>query len=114
MVLEGTLRYFDPKVRETLLQQLHQLLTGLTAAAGAAYDLEAAALYPVLRNDPRLAERALAIWRTHFAPADLVEVRPVLGSEDFAFFAQQVPGFLFFPGYPGAGPAGPEPPCPGF
>lgn len=106
VVLEGTLRYFEPRVRETLLQQLRRLLSGLTAAAGANYDLLSAALYPVLKNDPRLAQRALAIWRTHFAPADLVEVRPVLGSEDFAFFAQQVPGFYFFlgtqkPGQPG-------------
>ncbi len=103
VVLEGTLRYFDPQIRETLLHRLHQLLVGLTGAAGASYDLTRATLYPVLRNDPSLVQRALQLWRTHFAPADLVEMRPVLGSEDFAFFAQQVPGFYFFLGTRGPG-----------
>ena len=103
VVLEGTLRHHEPKVRETVLAKVHRLLEGLTAGTGAAYTLTSQALYPVLRNDPELSRRAMAILGAAFAPQDLVSVQPVMGSEDFAFFAQEVPAFYFFLGTRGPG-----------
>lgn len=98
VVLEGTLRYHDAKVRQTLLTKTRRLLEGVSAGTGAAYRLDSLSLYPVLHNDPELARQALAILRTAFAPQALRQMRPVLGSEDFSFYAQQVPGFYFFLG----------------
>lgn len=98
VTLEGSLRYHDPQVREAVLGRVAQLLQGLAAATGAVIDLDRQALYPVLRNDPALGQQAYRILKTHFAPAALQTVRPVMGSEDFAFFAQQVPAFYFFLG----------------
>jgi amidohydrolase len=98
VVLEGTLRYHDPKVRADLLDQAHRLLEGVTAGRSARYRLESQALYPILMNDPDLTGRALQILHPLFGPHSLVQMRPVLGSEDFAFYAQKVPGFYFFLG----------------
>jgi len=103
VVLEGTLRHHEAKVRETILAKMHRLLEGLSAATGARYHLTSQALYPVLRNDPELGRHALAILGQIFNPQTLVQLRPVMGSEDFAFFAQQVPAFYFFLGTRGPG-----------
>jgi amidohydrolase len=98
VVLEGTLRYHDPKVRETLLDKAHRLLEGVSAGSGARYRLESQSLYPILFNDPDLTQQALEILRPSFGPQALVQMRPVLGSEDFSFYAREVPGFYFFLG----------------
>jgi amidohydrolase len=98
VVLEGTLRYHDPKVREALLDKAHRLLEGLTAGTGSRYRLESQSLYPILQNDPHLTQEALEILRPCFGPTALIQMRPVLGSEDFAFYAQKIPAFYFFLG----------------
>lgn len=103
VVLEGTLRHHDAKVRETILTRMHLLLEGLTAGTGARYELVSQALYPVLRNDPELTAKSLDILRLGFGPRALVQMRPVMGSEDFAFYARQIPAFYFFLGTRGPG-----------
>ncbi len=103
VVLEGTLRHHEAKVRTSILAKVHQLLEGLSAATGARAELTSEALYPVLRNDPDLGRQALEILGRHFSPRALVPMRPVMGSEDFAFFAQEVPAFYFFLGTRGPG-----------
>lgn len=98
VVLEGTMRYHDPKVRANLLEKAHRLLEGVSAGAGGRYRLESQSLYPILFNDPDLTQQALQLLHPSFGPNGLVQMRPVLGSEDFAFYAQKAPGFYFFLG----------------
>lgn len=105
VVLEGTLRHHEAKVREAILTRTHRLLEGLMAGTGARYELVSQAIYPVLRNDPELARQAVAILQDCFGPPAVVPLRPVMGSEDFAFYVQQVPGFYFFLGTRGPGVA---------
>ena len=103
VVLEGTLRYHDPQVRERLLDRVHRLLEGLSKGAGGRYHLESQSLYPILNNDPDLTQQALQLLHPLFDPQALIQMRPVLGSEDFAFYAQKIPGFYFFLGTRGPG-----------
>ncbi len=60
--------------------------------------MESQSLYPILVNDPDLTRQALHLLHPLFGPQALVQMRPVLGSEDFAFYAQKIPGFYFFLG----------------
>jgi amidohydrolase len=103
VVLEGTLRYHDPQVRAGLLDRIHRLLEGLTAGAGGRYRLESQSLYPILFNDPDFTQQTLQLLHPIFSPQALIPMRPVLGSEDFAFYAQKIPGFYFFLGTRGPG-----------
>ncbi len=98
VVLEGTLRHHEAKVRENILARTHRLLEGLMAGTGARYELASQTIYPVLRNDPELGRRAVAILQDCFGQAAVVPLRPVMGSEDFSFYVQQAPGFYFFLG----------------
>jgi amidohydrolase len=66
--------------------------------------IEAEAAYPPLVNSPALARRAAELLRQHFTDVDS-EMEPNLGAEDFARYAELVPGLFIFlgGGNPGRG-----------
>lgn len=92
----GTVRALDAAV----LRQLRELLilrsTEVAAAHGATVDVECRLSYPVLVNDPVAQACFLEILRETGDLDSVVEVKPILGGEDFAFFSEKVPGFFYF------------------
>jgi len=104
VTLEGSLRYLEDRVRQQVITGLKRHLDGLAKATGAKIDLAHMSIYPVLRNDPGLAERSVKLLRELLGPKSLQLHHPAMGSEDFSYFAAKVPGFYFFLGVrtPGA------------
>jgi amidohydrolase len=102
--LEGSLRYLSDAVRQEVLAGLKRMFEGLSQATGADIQLASGPVYPILKNDPQLSERAVAILRDLLGPGRLKVLQPAMGSEDFSYFAAQVPAFYFFLGVrpPGA------------
>jgi amidohydrolase len=98
VVLEGSLRYLQEGVRREVVAGLRRKFTGLGQATGARIELEARPIYPVLKNDPRLTEQAVAVLHRVLGPERLKSHFPAMGSEDFSYFAAQVPAFYFFLG----------------
>lgn len=98
VTLEGSLRYLRESVRRDVLQGLRRMLAGLSQATGAVIELGAQQVYPILRNDASLSLQAAEVIgkvlgaRPHKLP------QPAMGSEDFSYFAEKVPGFYFFLG----------------
>src|SRR4029453_5925874 len=91
--LEGTVRAFSSAVQDTVETRMRAILDGLTRAAGASYDLNYERMNPFVNNDPRLSAWAREnLVRTLGAEA-VVDIPPTMGAEDFAWFAQEVPGF---------------------
>jgi amidohydrolase len=100
--LIGTIRSFDPKVREQLFAELRRLAEGVASAHGAAIEAQIpdGRPNPVVLNDPALVARSLpALQRA----GRVREIPLVTGSEDFAYYAQAVPSFFFFVGVTPAG-----------
>ena len=113
VTLEGSLRYLEDRVRLQVITNLKRHLAGLAKATGAKIDLVHATNYPVLRNDPGLAEQAVGILRRLLGAKRLQVHHPAMGSEDFSYFAAKVPAFYFFlgvrtPGTPGQSLHSPE------
>jgi amidohydrolase len=104
VTLEGSLRYLEDRVRQQVIIGLKRHLAGLAKATGAKIDIAHMSIYPVLRNDPGLAERSVKLLRELLGPKSLQLHHPAMGSEDFSYFAAKVPGFYFFLGVrtPGA------------
>jgi amidohydrolase len=102
--LEGSLRYLNDAVRQEVLAGLKRMFEGLSQATGAEIQLTSGPVYPILKNDPQLSERAVEILRALLGPGRLKVLQPAMGSEDFSYFAAQVPAFYFFLGVrpPGA------------
>lgn len=93
--LTGTLRTLDPGQREGAKAQMRQVLAGVTAAHGAGFDLAFTASFPMVLNDRRLAEASVASLQRAVGAAKVKLDLPELGSEDFAFFQEAIPGFYF-------------------
>ncbi len=93
--LEGTVRTYDAGVRDTIERRMDEILAGLTRAAGATYTLDYERGSPVTINDPALTARMAPTLERALGKGSVRVIPPTMGAEDFAHFAQVVPGFYF-------------------
>ena len=96
--LQGTVRTYDPKVQDLIERRVREILDGVTKAHGATYTLEYDRRYPATLNDLALTEATLPSLRRALGGDQVKKVDPQTGSEDFSFFANEVPGFFYFLG----------------
>ena len=101
--LRGGVRAFKPEVQTRVEQRMREIAEGTAAAHGAVAELIYTRIYPSTINSE--AETLLAIA----AAADVVgadkvdtEIKPCMGSEDFAFVLQEKPGCYLMIGNGGA------------
>jgi amidohydrolase len=98
--LLGTLRTFDPAMREGAMEQLRRVATHVAEAHGATAEVRIphSSSYPATVNDPALMTRVLPSLRKAAGEGQVIAQGVVTGSEDFSFYARQVPGCYFFLG----------------
>lgn len=96
--LLGTLRTFDPRVREVLLERLVALSRGLTAAFRAEATVQTRPSCPAVVNDPALTELVRRAAAAELGEAAVVETRGTLGGDDMADYLALRPGCYFFVG----------------
>nr|HID13648.1 amidohydrolase [Anaerolineae bacterium] len=96
--LSGTIRTYDPATRETVLRRVREVIEGVAAACGAVAELEIVPLTPALINDAEVAEVVRAAAQAVVGPENVSSEERTMGSEDAAFFMQEVPGCYFFLG----------------
>lgn len=103
--LQGTLRTFDPGMRQQAIDDLRGIAEHVAAANGATVEAQIPmdGSVPVTVNDAPLTARVRASLSKALGDEHVIEAPPAMPSEDFAYFAQQVPGVYFFVG---ATPAG--------
>jgi amidohydrolase len=101
--LTGTIRSFDPEVRRTVLRRLREIIEGVCAAMGAQADLRLIPTCPALVNDPTVTEVMRAAAETVLGPENVRSGERTMGSEDAAFYLQEVPGCYMFLGAANAG-----------
>ena len=92
--LEGTARSLDPALRERLPGLLEQLVGGVTKAFGASHTLSYRHGYPSTRNDPALLPTLEATVADLLGEDRLTQLPPSMGGEDFAYYAERVPGMI--------------------
>jgi amidohydrolase len=97
--LEGTIRTFEPAVRETVLRRFDEIVNGVAAAMGCTAEVHVKRLTPAMVNADEIAERVQAVARELLPEAEL-DTSPnlTMGAEDMAFMLEQVPGCYFFVG----------------
>ncbi len=95
VTMEGTVRTYNPDVRDAVERRMGEILEGITAAGGGDYELVYDRGTPATINDPELTSM---MWPTlaRVVGDDKVEILdPTMGGEDFAYFTNQIPGFFF-------------------
>lgn len=96
--LAGTIRYFEPEVREATIAGLEQLAAGIADAHGATTTFRVTPGYAVVVNDPTVTTRADAIARTVLGDDAVTTIPPTMGAEDFGALSAIVPGTFMFLG----------------
>src|SRR5690606_4504697 len=97
VALGGTVRYFEPDVREALHRELHRAL-GVAETLGGRTTLDLRPGYPPVINHPDVTELATAALTAAFGEAAVVDAEPMMGAEDFALFQREAPGCFFWLG----------------
>ncbi|MFN2459656.1 MAG: M20 family metallopeptidase [Candidatus Velthaea sp.] len=91
--LTGTVRTHDPDIRAGVEARVRRIIDGVAAAYGCRASLEMLLGYPAVVNDRALAQ-AFAAYVHARGGIPVVSPPPTMGGEDFAYFAQRVPGVL--------------------
>lgn len=92
---QGTVRTFDPEVRDLVERSLAEVCQGVAAAHGAKAEVEYRRGYPSLMNAPA-ETRALKAVAEAMLGADAWTVEPRrMGGEDFAFYQVERPGVFW-------------------
>jgi amidohydrolase len=108
--LLGTVRTISEATRDRMLEGVRRVAEGVAAAHGAEVDVEITRGYPVTVNDVDFAGFVLATARELLGPDQVREMgHPIMGSEDFSYVLQRVPGAMVNIGTrPDSGPAYPN------
>ncbi|MFQ5525070.1 MAG: M20 family metallopeptidase [Thermoanaerobaculia bacterium] len=94
--LEGTVRTFSTDTREEVKRRMEEILDGVTRAGGGSYEIvQYRNNAPATINDPELARKVRPSMVRVAGLDAVIETDPTMGGEDFAFFANEVPGFYF-------------------
>ncbi len=93
--MEGTVRTYNPEVRDTIERRMAEILAGITAAGGGTYELEYERGSPATINDLELTAEMAPTLAKVVGPENVQVLEPVMGGEDFSYFANEVPGFFF-------------------
>ena len=91
-LIKGTLRAHDPKVMEQLRTRLVELAGGVAAAMRAEAEIRWGMSYPPLACDDAMTELAAGAARDLLGAQAVQETPISMGSEDFAFVLERVPG----------------------
>ncbi len=98
-LLEGTVRTLRQELRQELPGMIKRVAEGVCVTFGASCELEYLFGYPVLANDEAMARLAAEAAAVVLGEGKVVwRERPVMGSEDFSYFLERVPGCFVFLG----------------
>lgn len=98
VTMDGTIRVLDPAMQEDFYSRIRRTATKIAESAGLEAEVTIPKGYPVTYNDPDLVARLLPTLKRPGLASGIKKLRPMTGSEDFAFFHQDIPGFYFFLG----------------
>ncbi len=96
--LSGTIRTYDSDVREKVLRRVREVVENVATACGASADLQITHLTPAVVNDPEVVEVVREAAKSVVEPRNVESGERTMGSEDAAYFTQEVPGCYLFVG----------------
>jgi amidohydrolase len=96
--MTGTVRTYSPQVRATVLRRVREVIEGVAAACGAEAELEIVPLTPAVINDAEVAAVVRTAAEAVVGSENVTSGERTMGSEDAAYFLQDVPGCYFFLG----------------
>jgi len=103
VVLEGTIRTLSEANRKKIPQLMEAVVKAIAGIYGAGYQYEYEPGNPSVFNNPELTAAMMPTLVGLLGKDKVVEWKPQMVAEDFAFLARKTPGFYFFLGVRGPG-----------
>lgn len=96
--LTGTLRAFDPKVRDELPRRVERIVRGVTEAFRAGCEFAYLPGYPPTVNDEGMSRFAAEVASEVVGAEGVMAQEPIMGAEDMSYFLAAAPGCFVFLG----------------
>ena len=97
--MSGTIRTFEPEVREIVIQRFKEIAENTAKAMNCTTEIELKRISPAVINDPKIAVRVQNAAKKLYPDAKIDAGNYLtMGAEDMAFVLEKVPGCYFFLG----------------
>ncbi|TVT29012.1 amidohydrolase [Salinicoccus cyprini] len=90
--LKGTVRTFEPEVRDHVQARIESIAKSTCEGFGATAIVDYVRGYPAVVNDPAETARYRRVAETLFGADNVNEMTPMMGMEDFAYYLKEAPG----------------------
>lgn len=100
VVFSGSVRCHDKEVRESIEGRINRIVGGVAEAYGCTHELEYTYGIPQVYNDEAITSDIKNAAIEVLGEENVIDLdRPLMGSEDFAFYLEEVPGAIFRVGF---------------
>jgi amidohydrolase len=97
--MRGTIRTFEPSVREKVIRRFEEITRGVASAMGCQVEIEIKRVTPAVINDAEAAGRVQEAARAVLPESNLdTNGYITMGAEDMAYMLERIPGCYFFVG----------------
>lgn len=96
--LQGTVRTYETETQDMIERRMHEILKGLTSAYGGNYEMQYKRTTPATVNHFGFTDWARDQLQPALGEDNVQYFPPVMGAEDFAYFANEIPGFYYWLG----------------
>lgn len=97
-VMTGTVRTFDEDVRDHMEREIEVIAKGICSAFHATCEVSYTRGYPAVYNHPEETQTFVDVISKNLSKDLLIEIDPIMGSEDFSYYLKEKPGMFFFTG----------------
>ncbi|KAI3421697.1 M20_dimer domain-containing protein [Psidium guajava] len=100
VTIGGTFRAFSTDSLIQLKRRIEEVITRQASVqrCNATVSFSAKPFYPVTANDKALHEHFKSVAQDMLAPHKVLGMEPLMGSEDFSFYTEVIPGYFYFVG----------------
>lgn len=90
--IEGTIRTYDPQIRERVIERIIRLANGICSGYQCQFGIKVYGSNPAVINDAAISERITKLVSRDFPDWEVDTAYRTMLSEDFACYLQHVPG----------------------
>jgi amidohydrolase len=94
----GTLRSHKPELRDYLPKRVEEIIKGVVAGMRGGYEFTLHKRFPVTANEETMTSFVVKIAERLFGPDKVFQMKPQMGSEDFSYYLEKIPGTFVFLG----------------
>lgn len=94
----GTVRTFDVETQDQVIYEMERILKGVCEGSGATYQFDFFKGYPAVINHDHEANLVFTAAEKVVGKDEVINMEPIMGGEDFAYYLLERPGAFFFTG----------------